>query len=224
MAVLYPILRKKRQRQNFNTGKIIFSFEVAANQKQPSKKMKKILFAAVLMAASSCTHLDQKISFDFDFDNEKQNIGRGIGIDILVSDERGTDQIGTKEFSSEEKIKISSKDNLAEILRQKVTENLYSRGFKKGWDNTIEIHVLKLKYNAKSEFFIGKSKAEAVIKAVVVNNRNGASLTKNLSSSLDGKHFIRPLESTDKSSINSLIKEIVQNILEDEEIIKRLTQ
>ncbi len=184
--------------------------------------MKKFLVITALFILTSCVHQDQKIKFSFDIESKKQNIGHGIGIDLVIIDDRSNENIGTKEYSSEEKIKISGGENLAQALQKKISENLLKRGFKNGWDSTLEIHVLKLNYHAKSEFLVGESYAEAAIKAVAVNNRTGSSLTKSFSSSLDGKHFIRPLDSTDSISINKLLQELVETILDDEEVLNKL--
>ncbi|MBU6141307.1 MAG: hypothetical protein KGP29_07155 [Proteobacteria bacterium] len=186
--------------------------------------MKNFLVITSLLTLISCAHHDQKIKFSFDIESQKQKVGHGVGIDLVMVDDRPDEVIGTKEYGPEEKIKIGSSENLAESLQKKIFANLLKRGFKNGWDSSLEIHVLKLDYRAKSEFFIGTSEARAAIKVVATNNRTGSSLTKNFSSSLDGKHFIRPLDSTDEALINKLIQELVESILDDEEVLNKLVK
>lgn len=185
--------------------------------------MKKIIFLTSLFLAS-CTHTDQKIKFNFDLENKSQNVGHGTGIDLVVIDERSNDIIGSKEFSPEEKIKISSSENLSEVLQKRILDNLLNKGFKKGFSNTLEIQIISLDYKAKREFFIGNSQANMEIKAIVINNRNQSTLTKDFSSSFSSKHFIAPLESTDEASINGMVKEIIENILNDREVLNKLAQ
>lgn len=184
--------------------------------------MKNLLIIAAFFSLISCAHHDQKIKFSFDLNSQKSNIGKGAGIDLVLIDERSDEILGSKEFSAEEKIKISSDENLAEFLQKKIAENLLQKGFKIGFGKTLEIHIINLEYAAKRKFFIGESSGKIAITAVVTDNKNQSTLTKNFSSSLDSKHFIAPLESTDAATINDLIQEIVKNILGDAELLKKL--
>jgi uncharacterized lipoprotein YajG len=79
-----------------------------------------------------------------------------------------------------------------------------------------------LQYKAKRQFFIGTSKANASFKVIVKNSKTGSKFTKNFDLSLKNKHFIAPLESTDAATINALLQEIIENILNDESLLKKL--
>lgn len=186
--------------------------------------MKNLLIFATFLTLISCSHHDQKIKFDLNLNEQKSNIGKGAGIDLVMIDDRSGDLIGVKEFGAEEKIKISSEENLAEFLQKKITKNLLQKGFSIGFGKTLEIHITNLEYTAKRKFFIGESVGKIAITTVVTNNRSQSILTKNFSSVLDSKHFIAPLESTDAAIINNLLGEIINNILEDAELLKKLAE
>lgn len=186
--------------------------------------MKNLLIFTAFLTLISCSHHDQKIKFDLNLNEQKSNIGKGAGIDLVMIDDRSDDLIGVKEFGAEEKIKISSDENLAEFLQKKITKNLLQKGFSIGFGKTLEIHITNLKYTAKRKFFIGESVGKIAITAVVTNNKNQLTLTKNFSSGLDSKHFIVPLESTDAAIINNLLEEIINNILGDAELLKKLAE
>ena len=83
--------------------------------------MKNLLIFATFLTLISCSHHDQKIKFDLNLNEQKSNIGKGAGIDLVIIDERSEDILGVKEFCAEEKIKISSDENLAEFLQKKIT-------------------------------------------------------------------------------------------------------
>ena len=78
--------------------------------------MKKLFLIASLLTAISCTHQNQKVTFDLSFKGESSNIGRGIGIDVAVFDDR-TDKefLGRKRFG-DEKIVITSDQHLNKIV------------------------------------------------------------------------------------------------------------
>lgn len=184
--------------------------------------MKKLLLVTSLILAASCTHQNQNVKLDLSLNSAKSNIGKGSSIDLIVFDDRLEDQVvGTKEFG-DEKIKILTSENIALLLTKKINQNLSEKGFKKGSDKLVEVHVEKLNYEAKRGFFVGKSKGEAAIKVLVKNAKNKSIFTKKFDLSLSGKHFIVPLESTDSSTINNMLQEIVQDVLDNEELLKVL--
>ena len=187
--------------------------------------MKKLLLVAALFLAASCTHENQKINLTLHLDDTKSNIGNGAKLDLMVFDDRANDGIfGTKEFSSDEKVKIISQENVALLLTQKVEQNLIAKGFKKGNGKIVEIHIEQLYYLAKRGFLVGTSEGIAVIKILVKNTKTKSVVTKNFSLSLNNKHFIAPLESTDASTINSLLQEITRDILSNQDLLKNLAQ
>jgi len=187
--------------------------------------MKKILLVASLILIASCTHQNQKISLDLSLNSNKTNSGNGASIDLMVFDDRANDTIvGTKEFGQYEKIDISSRENIALLLTQTIEQNLIQRGFKKGNGKIFEIHIEQLNYVAKRGFPIGTSQGNASIKVVVKNTKTRTIVTKNFSLSLNNKHFIVPLESTDLAIINNMIQEITQDIVNNSELIRTLAQ
>lgn len=186
--------------------------------------MKNFLIFIAAFSLFSCTHQDQKIKFNLNLNHSSKNFGKAVGIDLVVIDARTNDILGEKIFSEEEKIKITSDENLSEILRKKIEENLLQNGFKKGWAKSLEIEIIDLKYQAKREFFVGKSDANINLKVTITNNKNQAIFTKNFEAAAGSYHFIAPLESTDAATINNLISEAIKDILGDKEILDKLTQ
>lgn len=185
--------------------------------------MKKLLITALLLTVVSCTYQNQKFKLNIQLDSQKSEIGKGTKIDLVVLDDRKSKLLGSKEFGSGEVIKISSRKNIAKLLRKKIAKNLRRKGFKKGDDKKVEIHISSLNYQAKRKFFIGESSANISIKIIIKNNKDGSIFSKNFISSLDSKHFILPLNSTDRTTITNIIQETVQKILNDQEILSKLT-
>ena len=186
--------------------------------------MKKLFLLSAFFLAISCTHENQKIKFDISIDREKSDFENIGAIAVLAFDDRSQPNIlGDKTFG-DEKIQITSNENLAELLRQKISENLHQKGFKKGLDKTVEIHLESLQYKAKRKFFIGTSAAESVIKIVVKNNKTGEKFTKNFALSINGKHFLAPLEEADAATINAILRDTVLDILSDKSLMKSLSK
>lgn len=189
--------------------------------------MKKTTSIALLITllTFSCTHQDQNIKFNIAVSNVKsESINSSSGLDFVAFDDRSSSRnIGEKSFG-DEKIAIASDQNLAELLREEISKNLFDSGFKKGSDKIVEIHLEKLKYKAKRKFFIGKSEANIKIKVIVKNTKTKDKFSKNFTLSTKRKHFLAPLEKTDSKTINNLVQEAVLEIITDKTLLKSLSK
>ncbi len=186
--------------------------------------MKKLLLILPLLVAISCAHENQKVTLNFDLNNQSSTIGGNKGIDVAVFDERGIKPLlGRKKLTNQE-IEIKSDVDLAAFLQQKITQNLTRRGFKIGRDKIIEVHIESLSYKAKIGYPIGTSKINALLKVMVQDSKSGAKFTKNYGINWDSKHFVVPLEATDAETINSLLRELVQDVLADDSFLESLVK
>lgn len=185
--------------------------------------MKKFITIAALIISVSCTHQNQNIDFNLHLTQAKSTIGNGSAVDLIVFDDRSENQvIGIKEFGADEKIKIISTQNIALLLTDQINNYLNANGFKKGSGKIMEVHIEKLHYLAKRGFFVGTSEGEAALRVVIRDAKNRLTFTKNFGLKLDGKHFIAPLESTDFATINSLLNDITQEVVNNQDLLKKL--
>lgn len=184
--------------------------------------MKKFLLILPFIAVVSCTYENQKVKLNFDLNNQSSTIGANKGIDVVVIDERTNKPLlGRKKYINAE-IEITPDADLAVFLQQKILQNLTRRGFQNGRDKIIIVHIETLAYKVKSSFPIGTSNITASLKVVVQDNKSGTKFTKNYGTSWDSKHFLAPLESTDAETINSLIRDVVQEIVSDDSFLESL--
>jgi uncharacterized lipoprotein YajG len=183
--------------------------------------MKKLLIITALLTTISCNHVDQKVRLAFSFDEKKSNIGNDVGVNLTVFDDRSEKNfIGSKEFCDNQKISLTNDQNLVELLKKEVNEQLLRKGFKQGNDKMVELRIQHLKYKASCGFILGKSETSILIRAIVTNAKTGKKVTKDFELSLNGKHFIIPLASTDASSINDVLDELAAKILDDDMIVR----
>lgn len=183
--------------------------------------MKKLLFIAAFVVLSSCTYHDQRVQLDLVIYNEKSDIGLGKGIDLRTFDDRLNPSIlGNKEFCDDEKILLTSNQNLTELVKDRISKNLSAKGFTKGNDKIVEVAIKELKYTAKCQFVIGKSEANVLIKVSVTDTKTSTKVTKNFELVVKNKHLFRPLAATDVATINDLLGEVLQDILTDDILTK----
>ncbi len=185
--------------------------------------MKKILLILPLLTAISCVYNDQKIALNFDLKNQVSTIGNYKGVELLVVDNRiNKPLLGRKKFSSDEEIEIAPTTDLSAFVQQKITQNLLSRGFQYGRDKMVQIYIESLFYNASRDFAVGNSQISAKFKVVVKDKKTNYEFIKNYEMSYDNKHFIMPLEATDKKIINNFLRDMLQEILSDDNFIESL--
>lgn len=188
--------------------------------------MKKSLIILTLFAAISCSYQNREVKFDLTLEHPESSIGANKEIRVLVIDDRSNKEtIGKKKFG-EQKVYIKNNQNLSEILQEKISENLLQQGFKLGKGRILELHLTNLEYKASRGFPLGKSKAKAEIKVIVKNTNSSSAqeFNKNFTLYFTNRHFIASLESSDAKNINSLLEEIIQNVLDDNKLLFALSK
>ena len=184
--------------------------------------MKKLLLVTSLLAVISCSHKNQQVRLDVFLEEKKSNFGNSVALDVAVLDDRMNKEIIGRKTFGDEKINISSEQNLVHYLQKLVNDSLAQKGFTKGKDKIVELRIESLHYEARRRFFIGTSKAEGSFRVTVSNVKTGEKFTKNFNLALKNKHFIAPLEATDSETINNLLQELIQDVLSDEALLKNL--
>ena len=136
---------------------------------------------------------------------------------IEVFDRRNNkESLGIKEYG-DEAIEVINNQDLANLIKDKIIQNLQEDNQAIDKNKTLRITLKTLKYNSKRGFFLGKSKAKISIKASLVdNNTNRMEYGRTYNLENERPHFIISLEKTDQRTINTTLKNIVDQILEEE--------
>ncbi len=183
--------------------------------------MKKILLIC-LLASASCTYHDRSVNLNLTIENAKPTVTKNVALEIRAFEHRKNSEIiGTKEIG-DQTVKITSNQNLAKLLEEKIAVNLVTQGFKIGNDKKLNLYIEDFSYSAKRAFFIGKSEAKAKISAVIKDNKGNVKFTKNFEVSSNGKHFISSCSSTDNETINQILNDIASDIVKDKSLIANL--
>lgn len=188
--------------------------------------MKNLLLIPTLIIAvlttTSCTYHNQKIDLDLQLTQIESNIGNNSRVRVFIFDKRPDRKIIGEKIFGQKVITISANQRLNNLLRDKIRDDLTLKGFKAGRTSSLKLYVNSFNYKAERGFPVGKSEANSQIKVVAHNSVTDKTLTKNFNLNLNANHFISSLKSTDAEKINALLEEIIQNIMDDESIIKTL--
>jgi len=186
--------------------------------------MKKQILVLSLIALASCTYNDRKISLNLNIEQNQHTISKATALKISVVEYRQDPQvIGTKKIG-DAKVNLTSDQNLAIMLHDKISQSLFAQGFKKGNDKQLEFRIEEFRFKAERHFFIGKSDAEAKIKAIITDAKGNVKFTKTFELSLKNKHFIASFETTDEETINQLLNDVAQDIVSDKSLLENLVK
>ena len=186
--------------------------------------MKKILLIITLLTSVSCTYYNQKIDLNLNLTQIESNIGNDALVSVFIFDKRSDRKVIGEKIFGQKVITISANQRLNALLREKIRDNLALKGFRSGRTSTLKLYIESLDYKSERGFPVGKSEASATIKVVAHNTESEKTLTKNFNLNLNGNHFISSLKSTDEEIINSLLEEVIQNIMDDESILDILAK
>ncbi len=188
------------------------------------KVMKKILLVSTLLFAISCSHNDHIVGLDLDLEGRKVTNQHNRSVNVDVYDNRKDQSLlGSKTYSDKETITITAEQNIAKFLEKNMVKALEEKGFAKGSNVGLKIEIDAFEYSAKKWFFTGESTAKVRLRAVVATTED-TRFTKNFELEVNNSHFFAPSNSQDAQIINALLEEVVQDILDDQAIIRALSK
>ena len=187
--------------------------------------MKKLLILSSLLLIFSCSYQNQTFKLKISPQGEFSPASKDSQIFVSVIDSReNTKIIGSKNYYKQN-ISLSSKDPLPCIFKTVINKNLVNRGFilnKKR--RYLELEILELNYNSQKGIFIGSSKGEAKVKAIIKNYNQTKIFEKTFYLTLNQKHAIISDIKTDQKTIQNLISEIISDILKDQSILTQINK
>ena len=150
---------------------------------------------------------------------EFSEMAKGSNVFVTVFDYRDNTQIiGTKNYYNKS-IEISTSTPLPDLLEASINKTLETHGFELDQNRRyIDLHIVKMDYNSKKGIFVGSSAGEVTIKAIIKNYNHTKIFEKTFNLSLNRKHVIISHLATDKKTIENLLTETIEDILNDESI------
>lgn len=186
--------------------------------------MKKIITLITLLFSLSCSYNNQNLDLKLTLNDKFTQENKRYEITTSVVDLRKKPEIVGRKHYYKQSVSLLAKKPIANLLKESIDKNLKSRGFKVGNLRYLELQILELNYDTKKGIFVGTSKGEAKIKAVIKNYNATKIFEKTFNVSVGRKHVIISDLATDKTIIENLISEIASDILEDSSINEQITK
>lgn len=183
--------------------------------------MKNYLAICLMSFIFSCSHGDFVADIDFKlYKSSFKEHNNSIKV-IVIDDRIYKMSVGRKAFGSKN-IDILSEQDLEELLENKITKNLLSKGFQLGNDFIIEVLLEEFEYQSKRGFPKGHAEGHGKVKIIVTNNKNGKQFSKTYKVSDKNSYFIVSSIEDDKKNINALMQELISDFLVDQEFLLHL--
>ncbi len=195
--------------------------------------MKKIIFSLVLalssLSLSSCVSYNQEdLNLSLAISQKYSIPGNKKSINLTIVDSRSDKNLLGQKRLGEDLIKIKSNQEITEVIYSKISRDLEQNEFSVANENSnvgnkyLEIKILTLNYSAYRDFFTGSSKIDILLKVTAKNKHNEESFSTTQSLTLDKKHFIMPLITTDEKTINSALQDVLDGVSSNHKLMEFL--
>lgn len=190
------------------------------------KNILKLTLLISLFAMFSCAaKKEYHVSLNPKITSEDSVVGEGKTFTLTVADNRKNKEIiGKKKFGNGEFSTIKLKKDIKEVIASKMTKNLLDRGFKKGKDELIGVHIVKLNYESERGFIISDSSIEIRIRVAIKDSDSGKIMTKDYGLNFSKSHLGNPSAEDDAYIISENLSEVLDEILHDEDFVGHLVR
>ncbi|HKS36880.1 MAG TPA: YajG family lipoprotein [Verrucomicrobiae bacterium] len=182
------------------------------------------LTITIAVAFAGCAWVHQDATLKLDPAITPSSIGRDATVAVKVLDHRGSKTIGYRGLDSKN-ASITTDQDVAALFQAKILEGLSRKGFnavphgeRPGRPLTVEIR--QIEYKTDMDFWKGIIQAEAAINAWSV--RDGASYERTYRGQRKDTTLEAPAAKANERLINGAISDALQNLLEDERLIRFL--
>ena len=195
--------------------------------------MKKIIIFIIssILLSSCVSYKQENLNLNLSVNKKYFDLGGNDVIALMVVDDRIDKTLLGNKRVGEKSIDIRSKQNLVEVVRDKVVKDLERNSFlveksekfgeSTSTSKTLKVEIVTFHYNACREFFISNAKVDILLR-MTAQNKAGEKYVTDKNFSLDRDHFIMPLISTDEKTINAALQEVLDTVFENQKLLEFL--
>jgi uncharacterized lipoprotein YajG len=175
-----------------------------------------------------CAYIDQNLRVAPEVTTSTVNIGQGKKVILKVIDDRDEQLIGKRVNGyGMSGAKISNNQDLAEVLKDAVTQGLIKKGFELGKEGdaavVMKVSLRTLAYDTAMGFWTGANIGKTVIK-VTATNGAGQEYEKSYRSQKEIRTAFIGSQETNSKVVNEAFGEAVSKIFEDQELLNHLVK
>ena len=182
------------------------------------------LSTIAFLFASGCALSPQKVVLDPELQVSSSSFGEGVNITLVVKDERASNELGRRGMGM---AKIDIEQNLANLIREKVTSGLERKGFtivnsKENSSKTLVIELRALDYKTSVGFWTGGVHITGALKAESTSESSDYSEFYRVES--EKRVMLNPTAKENQRLLNEGLTDLLRKLFEDKELFDFLGQ
>jgi uncharacterized lipoprotein YajG len=190
------------------------------------------LFAVTLLVG--CAYTTQQATLSPELQLSGTNIGNNATVAVKVVDERSDKSLGYRGSAYGKAAKITTGQNVAEVIYEKIVEGLKQNGFNpvphgfnpvphsKGITRALKVEIRLIEYSTSVGFWTGGVHTKSALKAIAKNN---GKVYENLYRVDNEKRIVfAPFAKENEKLINKAVSEVLQKLFGDQELIAFLAR
>lgn len=180
-----------------------------------------------LVFLAGCAYIDQNLRVSPHLSVLESNIGQGTKVALRVLDDRSEQLIGRRGASGFELAKISTDQDLVELLRDTFIDGVRKKGFEVvGSDDSdarLRIELRSLSYKTVTGFWTVGNVGEAAVK-VIASQSSGKTYEKTYRSQHEVRTAFIGSQETNAEVVNGALSDVLSKVFADAELWNFLVQ
>lgn len=182
----------------------------------------RLTLAMALTFVSACAFKPLVVDVAPSLQVAESAIGNGTAVTVAVTDQRKSEQLGTRTISGKT-APVNASVDLKQTLQQELSQALAAKGFTiadVSSEVTLELQLLKTEYVTKAAAVGATTTLNTEVKVVAV--KGNTTYEKVYRTEREEKTAFAPMAEQSAGFINAAISETLQRVLDDEALINSL--
>jgi uncharacterized lipoprotein YajG len=180
----------------------------------------------VLLVVGGCAYIDQNLKVSPIVEIASVDIGAGKKVCLRIVDDREEQLIGKRAGGyGIGMAKISTDQDLAELLKNIISDGLRKKGFEPVAENetllVMRVELRALAYDTAVGLWTGGNIGKAVVK-VVASKPSGKTFEKSYRGQKEIRTIFVGSQETNSKVINGALDEVIKKVFEDKELLNFL--
>ena len=176
---------------------------------------------------SGCAFISQEVKFAPNVSVPSSDAGRGVSVAVRVVDERPKKALGHRGTAYGAAAEITTKDDLAEVVRTEIEKGLKAKGFglaqfSQDYPVRLAIEVRLLEYTTSTGFWTGGIHTRGALKAVAAKNGKGYEKLYRIDD--EERVIIVPTSDHNEQRINDALGKLIGELFMDLELFAFLAK
>jgi uncharacterized lipoprotein YajG len=186
-----------------------------------------LVILLLIISLGGCAYIDQNLRIDPQFTVSSEGIGNGKKIALRVIDDRDKQLIGKRGVQYMPGGKITTKQDLVDVLKGALSDGLRKKGFEPVGVNdsplSMKGELRSLEYTTSMGLWTGGNIGTAVVK-IIATDPSGKTYERTYRSEKEIRTAFVGSQETNAKVVNEALSDTIKKVFEDKELLQFLAQ